>query len=90
MADAKHSAIRMQQRGISRQKVDLIIECGVQVPVAGGAHLCMVPRRQINDEIQHLHRQIRRWESLKDTAIVVGENGDLITVQHHICRHRTP
>jgi hypothetical protein len=88
MADSRHSMIRMQQRGLSRQKVDLILEYAVQVPVAGGAHLCMVPRRQINDEIQRHKRQIRRLESLRGTAVVVSENGDLITVQHHTRRRR--
>ena len=87
MADSKHSAIRMQQRGISRQKVDLILERGVQVPVAGGAHLCMVPRCQIHDEIQGLRRLIRRWESVRDTAVIVADNGDIITVQHQLRGH---
>ena len=89
MSDSKHAAIRMQQRGISRQKVDLILQHGVRVHVTGGAYQCMVPRGQINDEIFHHRRQIQLLESLKDTSIILDEHGDLITVQHHTRRRRS-
>ena len=88
MADSEHSQVRMRQRGISPKNVELIIENGTLVPVAGGADLCRLPRRQIHEEICQLKRQIRQLESLKDVAVVMAANGDLITVEHHIRRRR--
>ena len=88
MADSKHSAIRMRQRGISHDKVQIILEHGRQFPVAGGAELCMVTSRQITDYIDGLKREIRRWEGVRRTAVVVGSDGDIITVHHHTRRHR--
>ena len=88
MADSKHSAIRMQQRAISRDKVDFILEHGVHVPVAGGADLCMVTRQQIHDWVGEYKRTIRRLESLKDTAVLLSGEGNVITVEHLTHRHK--
>ena len=88
MADSYHSQVRMQQRGICRQKVDLILEHGVPAKAAGGAQCSIVPRQQIHEEVQQLRRQIRLWESLKDKAVITDISGDIITVQHITRRHR--
>ena len=45
MVHTEHAKKRMHQRGISRDKVRLILQYGDTFPVAGGAELCMVSKR---------------------------------------------
>jgi len=42
----------------------------------------MITRQQIADHVTDLKREISQWQSLKGTALIVAEDGDLITVQH--------
>lgn len=88
MADTKHSSIRMCQRGIPRDRIDLILEHGTHFTAYGGAVRCMITKRQIADQVSLLKREIRRWERAKGTTLIVAEDGDVITVQHQLRRHR--
>ena len=88
MRYSKHAQARMRHRGISQEKLDLILEHGRLFPVAGGADLCMITGRQITERINVLKKEVSRWESLKDTGLIIGADGTVITVEHHTRRHR--
>jgi hypothetical protein len=72
----------MRQRGISPEKARLILKHGRHFSASGGAVRCMITRQQIADHVTDLKREISQWQSLKGTALIVAEDGDLITVQH--------
>jgi hypothetical protein len=85
---SKHAAKRMRQRGVSSEKARLILEHGNHFRASGGAVRCMITKQQIADHVRDLKREIRCWESLRGTALIVADDGDLITVQHQIRRQR--
>lgn len=73
----RHAETRMQQRGISAQDLDLIVECGTVVRPG----LYMLRSRDVHEEIREHKRRIQTLERLRGCAAVI-EGGTVVTCYH--------
>ena len=82
MQMTKHAKIRMMQRNIPEEEVDLILERGTPFSARGGALRYLIPKREIRDLIEIKKREIRRLEKAGGKAVVISEDGAIKTVEH--------
>ena len=77
LTPTRHAQTRMDQRGIQRADVEIIVESGTVI--RPGLHL--LRDRDINREVRECKRRIQALERLRGCAAVV-EDGTLITCYH--------
>jgi hypothetical protein len=77
-----HCRMRMRQRGISANTLELLLRHGQERAAPGGASMILADRQSIAARIQFLKSEMRQLESLRDVALIVAEDGSAITVEH--------
>lgn len=82
MEISKHAKIRSQQRAIPASVIDLILEYGKPHKTTGNALRYEVEREKIPMLQSRLKRLIQKVEKIKNTAVLVADDGTIITVYH--------
>ena len=77
LTPTRHAQARMEQRGIQRVDVEIIVESGTVI--RPGLHL--PSGRDVDREVRECKRRIQTLERLRGCAAVV-EDGTLITCYH--------
>ena len=84
-----HARIRMQQRGVRREVVDLLLQFGSRAYDGRGAQIryfdgraCKRIRNAMGDET------LRRCHDRLDSYAVVANDGQIVTVGHRYRRRR--
>ena len=80
-----HARVRMQQRGISPEAVDLLLDLGKTVRVPGGGHMVYLQRSQ-HSELGRRGKHIRERDRLKGLYAIMDDRGAVITVGHRYRR----
>jgi hypothetical protein len=84
----RHSTIRGQQRGIADDVVVLIYEQGDLIYcAAGNAELVGLSRDRMQ-ELRSASIPVRTLERAKNVFLVLGANGQILTVQHQLRPYR--
>jgi hypothetical protein len=81
MALTRHAAVRMQQRGVSEEVLDLVLQFGREEPRPGGAWEISMRKRDVASMVGRLKNMIHLIEKAqRKTAVVSGADGVVITV----------
>lgn len=80
-----HARVRMQQRGISPEALELLLELGETVPAPGGGQVVFLERVH-RGEIGQRARRIRDRDRVKRLYAVTDEHGIVVTVGHRYRR----
>jgi hypothetical protein len=80
-----HARVRMQQRGISPQALELLLDLGHAAPAPGGRQVVFVDRAQ-RMELGRRAKRIRERDRLKRLYAVTDEHGTVVTVGHRYRR----
>ena len=70
----RHAQRRMQQRGLKRNDVDLVLQCGTDYH----AGRVVLRDRDVEREIRNCKRRMQKLERLRGSVVVI-EDGHLIT-----------
>ena len=82
MEITKHAKVRSQQRGIPASVIDLIMQYGKPKKAPGKALQYEVHGETIPQLQSRLKGLLQQVEKLKNTVVVVAEDGSIITVYH--------
>lgn len=80
-----HARMRMQQRGISPEALDLLLELGEAAPAPGGKQIVFIEHVQ-RRELGRRGKCIRERDRLKRLYAVTDEHGIVVTVGHRYRR----
>jgi hypothetical protein len=80
-----HARVRMQQRGISPEALELLFELGEIAPAPGGRQLLFLQRAH-RKELGQRAKRIRERDRLKRLYAVTDEHGSVVTVGHRYRR----
>jgi len=87
MKTSKHAEVRSQQRGISRDQIDLIISHGRKFMKPGGALEYRLLKRDKNQIISMLKEQINMVEkSVGKGVLVSNDNNEVIMTVYHLTK----
>jgi hypothetical protein len=75
----------MQQRGISPEALELLLELGEIAPAPGGQQLVFLQRVH-RQELGRRAKRVRERDSLKRLYAVTDEHGTVVTVGHRYRR----
>ncbi|MBS0380751.1 MAG: hypothetical protein JSS29_19900 [Proteobacteria bacterium] len=75
----------MQQRGISPEALELLLELGESAPAPGGGQLIFIERGR-RKELGRRGKCIRERDRLKRLYVVTDEHGIVVTVGHRYRR----
>ena len=83
----QHAVIRMQQRGINAQTVELLVLCGAKAHDHRGATILYFDK-QARQRLCHQYgaEQFKKIEGQLDTYAVIADNGAVVTVGHRTKR----
>ena len=79
---SKHAETRSRQRGISYDIVDLILQHGSPEKKPGGATEYKLRKRDKAERISYHKQQIRNLEKAIGKGVLVGNDGEVITIYH--------
>lgn len=79
-----HSIIRARQRGVKEASIDLILSIGKMVRKPGNACQYFVGRRERQEAVEFLKQCIQELDKLVGKAIVVAEDGTILTTYHKV------
>lgn len=82
MEKSQHAEIRCQQRGIKHDQVSLIIEHGKKYWRPGGVHEYRLLKKNRDDLISNLKKQIHLIERSVGKAVLVSNDETVITTYH--------
>lgn len=82
MNNTKHCLVRCKQRGICESDIELIRSFGTKVRKPGGVLEYFVTKKEKQKAIQILKQRIQRLDKVDGKAILVGDDGTVITVYH--------
>jgi hypothetical protein len=85
LALSTHARVRMQQRGISPEALELLFELGQVSSAAGGRQLVFL-ERAARPELGRRAKRIREGDRLKRLYAVTDERGTVVTVGHRYRR----
>jgi Domain of unknown function (DUF4258) len=85
MAISAHARRRMQQRGISPQALELLLDLGHAAQAPGGRQVVFVERAE-RKELGRRAKRIRGRDRLKRLYAITDEAGAVITVGHRYRR----
>jgi len=74
-----HATKRLQQRGISKDSLEIIWKYGRESFAPGGAQRYFFGKKECHDAINELKKMIQLLERSKDGTMVVA-NGKIVTV----------
>ena len=82
----QHSCVRMKQRGVDQQMLDLLLDFGSIVPAGGANYICFdnCSWEQVNRQVDL--NKINRSKLRKLYAVEIG--GRIVTVAHRLKRIR--
>ena len=80
-----HARVRMQQRGISPEGLEILLELGQVSPAPGGRQIVFLERAQ-RQELGRRSKRIRERDRLKRLYAVTDEHGTVVTVGHRYRR----
>jgi hypothetical protein len=80
-----HARVRMQQRGISPEALELLLELGETMPAPGGGQVVFLERAH-HREVSRRARRIRDRDRVKRLYAVTDELGIVVTVGHRYRR----
>jgi hypothetical protein len=80
-----HARVRMQQRGISPEALELLFELGEASPAPGGRQVLFLERRD-QQELGRRGKRIRERDRLKGLYAITDESGTIVTVGHRYRR----
>ena len=69
-----HAEKRSQQRGFSKQIIDIILNQGKNQHAPGGATKIFIGRREYQAVISELKRAIQLMDKAKDATLIIHEN----------------
>ena len=76
-----HARVRMQQRGISPEALEILFELGEASPAPGGGQVIFLERAD-RQELGRRGKHIRERDRLKRLYAVTDESGTIVTVGH--------
>lgn len=79
---SRHAFARSQQRGISREVINLIDKYGTRTHRPGNALAYHIPRKRLSGMSQELARLRRNLERCNGVILIASPNGEVITVEH--------
>ena len=82
MVISDHTKVRCQQRGISREQVDVIISHGQKCRRPGGAVEYRLPKKDRDRLISTLKKQIHVIERAAGKGVLVSDDETVITTYH--------
>lgn len=82
MHKSAHSKMRCRQRGIKEIALDLIQTIGTKTPKPGGAYEIFVSNKDKQVAVEMLKQCIQELDKLVGKAIVVTEDGTILTTYH--------
>jgi len=82
MRQTQHAKLRSQQRAISQSLIDLILRYGTPERKPGDANVFTIHRKSAAAIVSHLKQLIHKFERARGKGVLVGMNGDIITVYH--------
>lgn len=85
---SRHATVRMQQRGISRGTVALVMEFGQHRPVGGGDRMVWLTRKKRELLVHKRKITASQSERLEGVKIVLSDTRHVITVMHITSRLR--
>ena len=80
-----HARVRMQQRGISPEALEILLELGDTSPAPGGGQVIYLERAD-RQELGRRGKRIRERDRLKRLYAVTDESGTIVTVGHRYRR----
>lgn len=80
-----HARVRMQQRGISSEALEILFELGDACPAPGGGQVIFIERAD-QQELGRRGKRIRERDRLKRFYAVTDESGTVVTVGHRYRR----
>lgn len=80
-----HARVRMQQRGISPEALEILFELGETSPAPGGGQLICLERAD-RQELGRRGKRIRERDRLKRLYAVTDGSGTIVTVGHRYRR----
>jgi hypothetical protein len=82
---SSHARVRMQQRGISPEALEILLELGETSPAPGGRQVVFLERAR-RQELGRRAKRIRERDRLKRLYAVTDEHGTVVTVGHRYRR----
>ncbi len=86
MEKTNHAKTRCQQRGISRDQIDLILLFGKKCRRPGGALEYSLRRRDKDKIISGLKKQIHMVEKCVGKAVLVNNDQQAVLTTYHLTR----
>jgi hypothetical protein len=80
-----HARVRMQQRGISSEALELLLDLGRTVRAPGGQHLVFIEHSR-RKELGDRGKRIRERDRLKRLYAITDDQGAVVTVGHRFRR----
>jgi hypothetical protein len=80
-----HARVRMQQRGISPEALQILLELGQVSPAPGGRQLLFLDHAH-RKELGRRGKRIRERDRLKRLYAITDEHGTVVTVGHRFRR----
>jgi hypothetical protein len=80
-----HTRIRMQQRGISPEALEILLELGEESTAPGGRQVVFVDRTR-REELGRRAKRVRERDRLKRLYAITDEQGTVVTVGHRYRR----
>ena len=80
-----HARVRMQQRGISAEALEILLELGQVSPAPGGGQVLFLDRAH-RKELGRRGKRIRERDRLKRLYAITDEHGNVVTVGHRYRR----
>jgi hypothetical protein len=80
-----HARVRMQQRGISPEALEILLELGQVSPAPGGRQVFFLDRAH-RKELGRRGMRIRERDRLKRLYAITDEHGTVVTVGHRYRR----
>jgi hypothetical protein len=79
---SRHAKIRSQQRGIPNKLIKMAIIHGQSERGPGGAHIYMLTKKNKNEIITRMKKNIQVLEKSSNIKVVVSADGEVITAYH--------
>ena len=85
VSHSTHARVRRQQRGISPEALEILLELGATSRAPGGRQLIFLERAH-RQELGRRAKRIRERDRLKQLYAVTDEHGTVVTVGHRYRR----
>jgi hypothetical protein len=88
MKISMHAELRMQQRGIPPQETEYIMDRGRSFQAPKKATHPLITKKERTQWIEFHRQQIKQLEKTANKAVLVSDDGCVITVQHRYKKFR--